>query len=193
MTERNRRRLLAFVAMGLVLAALLSLSPSAWATPAQTQPQQQSIPPVKTASETLVNAGDELVFRITFTAGPVTWYNVVVTDDIDPHLRIDSVTTTQGTGSWAGQLVTVNVGDVTAGTTVIIRIRCTVLDTVYEVAEIYNCALVEVEDPGLNYRTCAEIHIAREFVPEAPSLLLLGSGLAGCAGYAALRWRSRRG
>jgi len=30
-----------------------------------------------------------------------------------------------------------------------------------------------------------------EFVPEAGSILLLGSGLAGLAGYAALRWRSR--
>ena len=30
-----------------------------------------------------------------------------------------------------------------------------------------------------------------EFVPEPGSILLLGSGLAGLAGYAALRWRSR--
>ena len=30
-----------------------------------------------------------------------------------------------------------------------------------------------------------------EFVPEAGSILLLGSGLAGLAGYATLRWRAR--
>ncbi len=30
-----------------------------------------------------------------------------------------------------------------------------------------------------------------EFVPEAGSVLLLGSGLAGLAGYATLRWRTR--
>jgi hypothetical protein len=36
-------------------------------------------------------------------------------------------------------------------------------------------------------RDCA----AAEFVPELGSILLLGSGLAGLAGYATLRWRSR--
>jgi len=33
---------------------------------------------------------------------------------------------------------------------------------------------------------------AVEFVPEPGTIALLGSGLAGLAGYAALRWRSRR-
>ena len=31
-----------------------------------------------------------------------------------------------------------------------------------------------------------------EFVPEPGSILLLGSGLAGLAGYAGLRWRARQ-
>jgi hypothetical protein len=34
--------------------------------------------------------------------------------------------------------------------------------------------------------------VEEEFVPEAGTIALLGSGLAGLAGYAALRWRSRQ-
>jgi hypothetical protein len=36
-----------------------------------------------------------------------------------------------------------------------------------------------------------EIEEEEEFVPEAGTIMLLGSGLAGLAGYATLRWRTR--
>jgi hypothetical protein len=39
--------------------------------------------------------------------------------------------------------------------------------------------------------TFAEDCSAQEFVPEPGTILLLGSGLAGLAGYGALRWRTR--
>ena len=191
-TREKRWGLLAFVALALVIVALLSLSSSAWATPDQEHAQQQSVPPIKEANMTVVCPGEDFVFEITFRAGPEDWHDVVVTDDMDPVLRIDSVWTSQGTASYAGQLVTVDVGDVTAGTTVTVRIYCTVLGSAPAGLRVDNTALVVVADPALEFDPYSFITICGEFVPEPGSLLLLGSGLAGLGGYAALRWSGRR-
>jgi hypothetical protein len=89
-------------------------------------------------------------------------------------------------------LVTVDVGDVTAGTTVTVRITCTVRDTAPAGFRIDNTASVVVERPSLVFDPSAYIVVCGEFVPEPGSLLLLGSGLAGLGGYAATRWSHRR-
>jgi hypothetical protein len=192
-TREKRWGLLAFVTMALVLVALLSFSSSAWATPAQEHAQQQSVPPVKSASMEVVCPGENFVFEISFRAGPENWYGVVVTDDMDPAIRVDSVWTSQGTASHVGQLVTVDVGNVTAGTTVTVRITCTVRDTAPAGLRVDNTASVVVEDPALEFNPTAYIVVCGGgFVPEPGSMLLLGSGLAGLGGYAALRRSGRR-
>jgi hypothetical protein len=84
------------------------------------------------------------------------------------------------------------VGNVTAGTKVTIRITCTVRDTVPGKYEIVNTAVLVVERPALEFRPRRTVEVEEEFVPEAGTLLLLGSGLAGLASYAGLRWAKYR-
>ncbi|MCJ7621020.1 MAG: DUF11 domain-containing protein [Anaerolineae bacterium] len=194
-TRQKRWRVVAFVAVASVVAALLSFRSSAWATPAQTHAQQQT---VKRPDIDCCLPGEPFVFEITFETAEA-WHNVVVTDNLDPFLKIDGVWTSHGTALYVGQLVTVNVGDIPANTIVIIRITSTVQDGAPACFRIYNTASVVVEIPDWKFdvpkppdgpmyiEVCCE-----EFVPEPGSLLLLGGGLAGLAGYAGMRWSNRR-
>lgn len=199
MKERKKRwRLLVFVAMGLVVVALLSISSSAWATPAQNR-AQQTVGPFKEATGGC--QGQHATFTIWFTNGS-PWTNVVITDNIDPRIRIDSVaiqcqpgpcpagTTVSGPGV---NPVVVTIPTLPQDTTVTITIEC-YIPWECPVGTIVNVGIVTFTDPTgrWQYAPTASLTIAPCFVPEAGSMLLLASGLAGLAGYAGLRWRVRR-
>jgi hypothetical protein len=199
MREPKRRwRLLAPVAMVLVVVALLSLSPSAWATPIQKQ-AQQTVPPQKSAAGECV--GEDLIFTVNFRNGSA-WADVTITDVIDDRLRIDEVTVECQPGPCpAGTTVSgpgvnpvvVFIPNLPANSTVTITVRCWCPPDVTPVTFVNTATVVFTDPTGTwTYTTSADVRVIDCFVPEAGSLLLLGSGLAGLAGYAGLRWRVRR-
>ena len=194
-TRQKRWRVVAFVAVASVVAALPSFRSSAWATPAQ-HAQQQT---VKRPDIDCCEPGQSFVFEITFIAEEVNWTGVKVYDTLHSFLKIEGVTTSHGTASYVGQDVTVNIPFIPLNDTVIIRITSTVRDGAPECFLIYNTARVTVEYPASEFNVPKPpddpmyIEVCcPEFVPEPGSLLLLGGGLAGLAGYAGMRWSNRR-
>lgn len=80
----------------------------------------------KTADRATVNPGDTFNYIITAqNAGNSDVQSVVVTDNISSNLKINAVTTTQGTEVTSGQNVQVNIGTVAAGQSVTITINVT--------------------------------------------------------------------
>jgi len=149
---------------------------------------------------------EKLTYTIQF-GFDAAWTDVQIVDEIDPPLQIDDVTLDVNglpplPGFWAwdydddsGRL-TVSIPSVPAGAFITITIYATVPDTIPGNIPITNVACEYIQDKRVmccgervyvKVRPCVE-----EFVPEAGSLLLLGSGLAGLAGYAGMRWRARR-
>ncbi len=188
----------------LLLTLLLTLVPVASAQqPTPTPPTWT--PPViyKYADVKCCDPNGQVRFTITVTnpggAGNATWYNVRITDQIDPHLRIDAVTTTAGTVTINGNTVVVN-GTITLapGDTVVVVITCTVLS--FPPSEvIYNTAYVEYTTPDGQPGGPIYVEVPVKIVPctppvipEASTLILLAGGATTLAGYVGLQVRARR-
>lgn len=196
------------VIAGLVLAVVL-LQVALAVVVAQEAPPPTWKPPeiYKTADRQQLKVGESVRFTIIVrnpgTPGvDASWYSVRVTDDVDPALRIDAVSTTRGSYTISGQRVVVDGGITLApGEQFSITIDCTLVGPIEEGQVLINDATLEYEDeegnpqPPIDVDEPVEIIIEEEIppvIPEASTLFLLGSAATGLAGYVGLQIRARR-
>ena len=130
-----------------------------------------------------------------------TWYDVRVTDVIDPDLEIINVEVTPPADdvSISGNTVVVTVNSLAPGESFLVRITVRLRPGAEPGGVILNEATLRYEDEaGVEQEGKAsnvvEVGVCEEvpFVPEASTLVLLGSAASALAGYAGLQIRSRR-
>jgi uncharacterized repeat protein (TIGR01451 family) len=200
-------RLCSFV---LVLAILLVMAPKVAAQIGPTPTLDSWVPPevVKSADVPCCDLGQQVTFTIAVTnpgePPAATWYNVRVTDPIDPIFEIVSATSTMGTATIDTATNTVIVdGGITLAPlqTFVITIVVRLVGTIPPGGTvIINTAYVEYTDPDGHPwgpisadepvrlpAPCAEV-----VIPEASTLILLGTAATGLAGYVGLQIRARR-
>jgi uncharacterized repeat protein (TIGR01451 family) len=192
----------------LVLAILLVAAPMVAAQATPTPDTWEPPVVVKSADVPCCDPGEQVTFTIVVTnpgtPPAATWYNVRVTDPIDPIFEIISATTTMGTATIDNTTNTVIVdGGITLAPqqsfviTIVVRLVGTIPPggTV-----IINTAYVEYTDPdGQSWGPISADEPVRlpapcgePVIPEASTLILLGSAATGLAGYVGLQIRARR-
>ncbi len=191
------------IALVLAVMLVMALAPLALAQD-PTPPTWKPPTLTKTASPTTLQIGDEIVFTMVVvnpgTPGvDATWYNLRLTDVLDAALRIDNVTTTMGTVNITGQTVVINGGITLApGEYFESKIYCTLIGPVPASGVLTNSATLEYTNgvvepqPPVTVETEVKIKETPPVVPEASTLLLLGSAASGMAGYVGLQIRARR-
>jgi uncharacterized repeat protein (TIGR01451 family) len=192
----------------LVLAILLVMAPTVAAQATPTPDTWEPPAVVKSADVPCCDPGEEVTFTIAVTnpgtPPAATWYNVRVTDPIDPIFEILSATSTMGTASIDNATNTVIVdGGITLAPqeSFVVTVQVRLVGTIPPGGTlITNTAFVEYTDPdGQSWGPIpAEEPVelpspcGEPVVPEASTLILLGSAAAGLAGYVGLQIRARR-
>ena len=124
----------------------LTSTPTLTPTPATTPtPEIIVVDPVITKSSDPAEGapGDDVLFTLWITnRGNTAAQDVVVTDEIEEYLDILDATTNYGTVTVEGQLVTVNIGTLDAGQTVIVLISARINDLAPPNTSIENLAIL---------------------------------------------------
>jgi uncharacterized repeat protein (TIGR01451 family) len=153
----------------------------------------------KTVNSPVRSMGETVVFTITVTnEGTANATDVVLTDVIHPKLENVTLTSTKGTTSYdpATRKWTVVVGVLAPKETVTIVIKGVAVrvPTAELPYQITNAAVVGFKEGAAreSNKVTVDVVYTPPQIPEPGTWLLLGSGLAGLAGYAQMRTRSRR-
>ncbi len=165
-------------------------------------PLNATVKPViyKSADKTQIHQGDPVVFTVTLrNEGTAAATNVVVTDQVPP--RLDAVTVSASKGAVVydsvTRLVTLTVGQLNPGETVILTIKgkaayVKASETPYTLNNEAVVSFTEGAPRTSNRVTVTVVYFLPGEVPEPGTWLMLGTGLAGLAGYARMRVQSRR-
>jgi uncharacterized repeat protein (TIGR01451 family) len=154
----------------------------------------------KSTSTTNAHTGETVVFTVTVTnRGNANATQTVITDVIHPKLENVTVTVSKGTGSYDAttRVWTANVGILAPNETVTVvitgmTVRVPAAELPYTITNMATVDFLEGAPRNSNEVSVRVDYFLPGEIPEASTLLLLASGLAGLAGYAGLRTRARQ-